>query len=209
MPDKLTDTNKRGVPIWSIALAFVIGEIVFLPFPSWSSLVKLVTEATAIMYAFAPVSFAALRKCDGDRKRPYRAPFPKFLAPASFCGANLIIYWSGYEANWKIFVGIVFGVGGYLIAVWVRRQWERPDIALRSAMWIPVWLVGLFLIGLFGRYGGHNVLPDWVDLGLVIVFSLAIFYWAESVSMDVEHVHSAVKADERQLEVDKDLNLPG
>jgi hypothetical protein len=71
-------------------------------------------------------------------------------------------------------------------------------------------MFGLWLIGLLGRYGGHKVLPDtpW-DLIIVIVFSLAIFYWAERLPMDVEHVHQAVKADERQLEQEKDLNLPG
>ncbi len=70
LTDKLTQTNKRGVPVWSIVLAFVIGEIVFLPFPSWASLVGLVTGATAIMYAFAPVALAALQQRDPDRPRP-------------------------------------------------------------------------------------------------------------------------------------------
>jgi amino acid transporter len=210
MPTKLTDTNRRGVPVWSVLLAFVLGELVFLPFPSWASLVGLVTEATAIMYAFAPVSFAALRKCDGDRERPYKCPIPAFMAPASFCGANLIIYWSGFEANWKIFVAILLGAVGYAIALTVRKQWNRPDIALRSWMWVPVWMFGMWLIGLLGRYGGHNVLPDtpW-DLIVVVAFSLAIFYWAERLPMDVDHVHQAVKADARQLEKDKDLNVPG
>ena len=42
--------------------------------PSWASLVGLVTGATAIMYAFAPVALAALQARDPDRPRPYRAP---------------------------------------------------------------------------------------------------------------------------------------
>jgi amino acid transporter len=211
MPSKLTETTRRGVPMWSVVLAFVIGEITFLPFPSWNSLVGLVTEATAIMYAFAPLAFAALRKCDADRKRPYRAPMPHVLAPLSFCGADLIIYWSGFEANWKIFVGIALGVAVYLIALSVRGQWRRPDVEWRCAVWIPVWMLGLLVIGWLGRYGGHNVLPEWVDLAVVVAFSLAIYYWAERMPMDVEHVHKAVASDERQLaeEQESDLNLPG
>ncbi len=54
LPDKLTTLNKKGVPVYSILLAFIVGELAFLPFPSWQSLVGLVTSATAVMYAFAP-----------------------------------------------------------------------------------------------------------------------------------------------------------
>jgi amino acid transporter len=109
LPDQLTQVNKRGVPVYSILLAFVVGELAFLPFPSWSSLVGLVTSATAIMYGFAPVSLAALQQRDPDRQRPYRMPYPKLLNPFGFIAANLIIYWSGFEATWKILTGIFLG----------------------------------------------------------------------------------------------------
>ena len=47
-------------------------------------------------------------------------------------------------------------------------------------------------------------------MALVIGFSLAIYYWAERLPMDVEHVHQAVKADQRQLASDQEkLNVPG
>jgi amino acid transporter len=40
LPNQLTKVNRRGVPVYSILLAFVVGEIFFLPFPagaSWSA----------------------------------------------------------------------------------------------------------------------------------------------------------------------------
>ena len=97
------------MPVYSILLAFVVGELAFLPFPSWQSLVGLVTSATAIMYAFAPVSLTALASQDPDRARPYRLPDPKMLSPVGFVSANLIIYWSGFEATWKILAAIFIG----------------------------------------------------------------------------------------------------
>jgi amino acid transporter len=211
MPDKLTDTNKHGVPVWSVVLAFVLGEIVFLPFPSWASLVGLVTEATAIRYAFAPVSLTALRLRDGDRKRPYRAPMPSVLAPVAFCGADLIIYWSGFEANWKIFVALGFGTVIFAVVLRVRGFAKAPDVDWRAASWIVPWLIGMYVIGLLGRYGGHNVLPDWIDLVVVIAFSLVIFYLAVPLAMDSEKVRNAVESEKRQIAKDeqKDLNLPG
>jgi amino acid transporter len=211
--NKLTETNKRGVPTWSIVLAFVIGEITFLPFPSWSSLVGLVTEATAIMYAFAPVSLAALHLRDPDRERPYRAPWPKVLNPVAFCAANLIVYWSGFEANWKLLAAIF--VGRVLFEIALRRGHDirRSDVDWRAASWIWPWLIGMTIIGLLGRYGkgAHMALGEWWDLGTVIVFSLIIFYYAVSLAMEPDKVKKAIEIEERQLEEqkDKDLNLPG
>src|SRR6202008_628845 len=54
--------DKRGVPWFSLILAFVFGLVFLLPFPSWSALVNLVTSASVLMYAGAPLSLGALRK---------------------------------------------------------------------------------------------------------------------------------------------------
>jgi amino acid transporter len=43
MPNWLTKVSRRGVPVGSILLSFVVGLVVFLPFPSWASLVGLLT----------------------------------------------------------------------------------------------------------------------------------------------------------------------
>ncbi len=182
--DKLTYTNKRGVPMWSIVLAFVIGELTFLPFPSWNSLVGLVTGATAIMYAFAPVSLAALHLRDPDRRRPYKAPFPKVLNPVAFCAANLIIYWGGFEAMWKLLAAIFLGRVLFEVALHRNKGARNPDIDWRAASWIWPWLIGITLISLIGRYGGHDALPNWIDLLVVIAFSLVIFYYAVGLAME-------------------------
>jgi amino acid transporter len=209
--DKLTHTNKRGVPFWSIILAFVIGEITFLPFPSWNSLVGLVTGATAIMYAFAPVSLAALHERDPERPRPYRAPFPKVLNPVAFIAANLIIYWGGFEAMWKLLFAIFIGRVLFEIALHRAKDVRRPDIDWRAASWIWPWLIGMTLIGLIGRYGNgsHAVLPDWWDLAVVIAFSLVIFYYAVGLAMESDKVKAAVETEERQIAEQEELNLPG
>ncbi len=209
LPDQLTHTNKRGVPMYSVALAFVIGEIVFLPFPSWSKLVSLVTGATAIMYAFAPVSLAALQARDPDRPRPYRLPYPKILNPVGFCSANLIIYWGGFEAMWKLLTAIFIGRVLFEIALHRTDDVRRADIDWRAASWIWPWLIGSTIIGLIGRYGGHDALPDWWDLVVVIAFSLVIFYYAVSLAMEPDQIKAAVKSEERQLEHLDELNLPG
>jgi amino acid transporter len=204
---KLGKLSLRGVPIWSIALAFVIGEISFLPFPSWQSLVGVVTSATAIMYSFAPISLAALRRRDPDRPRPYKLPAPKVLAPVGFVAANLIIYWGGFDTTWKILVAIVIGYVLFEITQAVSKSVPRSEMEFRSASWIAPWLAGTAVIGYLGRYGSgiRNLLPEWIDLAVVIVFSLVIFYWAVSLAMSTEKVKAAVDKEEAELIVEPEV----
>src|SRR5439155_351066 len=89
MPTALATTNQKGVPVVSILVATVVGCLALGPFKSWSALVSVITAATAIMYAFAPVSLAALHRVDGSWPRAYRVPVPALLLPAAFCSANL------------------------------------------------------------------------------------------------------------------------
>jgi amino acid transporter len=207
MPDWLTHTSNRKVPIYSILLAFVLGVIAFLPFPSWQSLVGLVTSATAIMYAFAPVALAGLQDRDPDRHRAYRIPYPKVLNPMGFIFANLIIYWGGFEATWKILVGIFIGRVIFEIELRRRDDVHRGDVDWRAASWIWPWLIGMTILGLIGRYGTGSLgdLPNWIDLLAVALFSLVIFYYAVSLAMSREKVDEAVRNEEEAIEHQEEL----
>src|SRR5580698_385841 len=109
MPSALA-TTRKGVPVASILTAAVVGSAAFGPFKSWNALVSVVTAATAIMYAFAPLSLAALQNVDGGRGRSYRVPMPKLVLPAAFCSANLIMYWGGFDTNWKLAIAVLAGL---------------------------------------------------------------------------------------------------
>jgi amino acid transporter len=200
LPGVLSRTSKTGVPYVSILLAAVVGELCFGPFPSWNRLVGVVTGATAVMYAFAPVSLAALQLRDADRVRAYRMPMPKVLLPTAFCSANLILYWGGFEFTWKIAVALVVG----LIIFGIGTQVAQTDVMamLRPAAWIGPWILGSVIIGALGRYGtgSHSWLPEWVDLAVVIGFSLVIFYWAVSLTMPHDKVVTAIAKDREQID---------
>jgi amino acid transporter len=200
MPSALAQVDRRGVPVWSILVAAVVGEACFGPFPSWAKLVGVVTGATAIMYAFAPVSLEALHRRDGARIRPYRMPAPQILLPTAFCSANLIIYWGGFDYTWKIDVALLFGLMLFGVGVSVKRTDSLT--MLGPAIWIGPWLAGLTIIGALGRYGvgSHSVLPEWIDLLVVIGFSLIIFEWAVRLAMLPEQVAAAVAADADQID---------
>ena len=89
MPRALARTNERGLPVVSILVAAAVGTLALGPFKSWNALVAVVTGAVAIMYAFAPLSLAALHRVDADRPRSYRVPVPAILLPAPDLGLLL------------------------------------------------------------------------------------------------------------------------
>ncbi|MDT7594797.1 MAG: hypothetical protein QOJ06_343 [Pseudonocardiales bacterium] len=205
VPKGVSQISSRGVPYTSIILAFIMGLVCFLPFPSWHSLVSLVTSATVIMYAFAPITLLALRKADADRARPYRVPAAPVVAPLAFIAANEIIYWTSWSTVEKLMLAIAGGYVIFGISYALGRPFERPPLDSRSLVWILPWFAGLTVISYYGQYGGTKLIPEWVDLGLVAAFSLVICYVAVWLSMPSHRVAAAVVADEHEVAVQPEL----
>ena len=187
-PQIFARVDKRGVPWISLILAFLIGIFFLLPFPSWKSLVGLVTTASVLMYAGGPLSLGALRKQVPEANRPYRLGWATVLAPLSFIMANVLIYFSGFTVIWKL--GVVLVIGYVLIGIFMMYDKQRPPLDWKSASWLPVYLIGMGLISWEGQYSGESStapplnlsnLPLWWDLAAVAGFSLIIYYWAMAV----------------------------
>ena len=113
VPQIFDRTNANGVPWVGLIFAFLFGLIFLLPFPSWRSLVGIITGASVLMYAGAPLSLGAFRGQVPDAARPYRLPAAAVLAPLAFVIADLLIYWSGFSVVWKL--GIVLMIGYVLM----------------------------------------------------------------------------------------------
>src|SRR3954449_7440400 len=99
-PQALARTTDRGVPLISLVVAFVVGLIVFLPFPSWQQLVGFITSATVMSFASGPLVLVALRKRMPELERPFRVPGGHLIPFLAFWSSNLIIYWSGWDIVW-------------------------------------------------------------------------------------------------------------
>jgi amino acid transporter len=197
-PQFFAKVNDRGVPWASLIVGFLLGLVFLLPFPSWQALVGLVTTASVLMYAGAPLSLAALRKQLPDAERPYHLPVAQVLGPAAFIVASMIIYWSGFQVVWKL--GICLVVGYVLIGIFMAFDKQRPPLDWSSAQWLPVYLVGMGLISWQGQYSGDAVKPPlntgnipfgW-DMLVVAVFALIIFYWARAVALPSHEVEELV-----------------
>jgi len=103
------NSPKTKVPVFGIVVTALIGLLFLLPFPSWGKLVSVVTSASVLMYAGAPLALGALRLQKPDLPRAYRLPFGAVLAPLAFVFSNFIVYWSGWGTYSTLMVVMVLG----------------------------------------------------------------------------------------------------
>ena len=189
--------SSNGIPWVGLIAAFIIGLFFLLPFPSWHSLVGLITGASVLMYAGAPLSVGAFRGQVPDANRPYRMPAAGVLAPAAFIIANLLIYWSGFEVIWKL--GVVLVIGYVVIGIFMAMDPQRPPLDWKSATWLPAWLIGLGIISWQGQYSGQSSktplpptntgnIPFWWDMLVVAAFSVGIWLWAMRTKLPREEM---------------------
>ena len=133
----------------------------------------------------------------------HRMPAAAVLAPAAFIVADLLIYWSGFEVVWKL--GIVLVIGYVLIGISMAFDKDRPPLDWKSAVWLPVWLLGLGVISWQGQFPLPSVpkalpptnafnIPFWWDIVIVAAFSLIIYYWAMATKLVREDMMKLVEA---------------
>jgi amino acid transporter len=191
-PQIFGKVDRNGIPWVGLIFAFLIGLLFLLPFPSWHSLVGLITGASVLMYAGAPLSVGAFRGQVPEASRPYRMPAAIVLAPLAFAVADLLIYWSGFEVVWKL--GVVLILGYVIMGIFMAFDSQRPPLDWKSAVWLPVWLIGMGIISWQGQYSGtsdkHPLPPTntfhigfWWDILIVIAFSVAIYFWAMATKL--------------------------
>ena len=203
--------NSNGIPWVGLIGAFLIGLFFLLPFPSWHSLVGLITGASVLMYAGAPLSLGAFRRQVPDANRPYRMPAAWLLAPA--------------RVRRRRPAHLLVGLRGDLEARHRPGDRVRADRHLdgvRPAAAAAGLEVGDLAAGVADRPGHHllagpvqrgrsdkHPLPPtntfhigfWWDILVVAGFSLAIYYWAMYTKLPREEMLLLVnrQAGEQEL----------
>ncbi|MFL6162547.1 MAG: APC family permease [Jatrophihabitantaceae bacterium] len=197
-PQSLARTTQRGVPLVSLLLAFVVGLIVFLPFPSWQQLVGFITSATVLSFGSGPVVLAAMRRQLPEHERPFRLPAGEVIAFLGFYCSNLIVYWAGWTTNWKLFVAVALGF--LVLAILQLRTGpdRRPAMDWRAgATWMLPWLAGLCLISYLGDYpeqSKHAGNTSTIGFGwgflVILALSAVVYFLALRQRLPVEQVEA-------------------
>jgi amino acid transporter len=199
------------VPVVSIIISAIIGLLFLLPFPSWTKLVGVVTDASVLMYAGAPLALGALRLQKPDLPRPYAIPVATIMAPLGFVLASLIVYWAGWQDLTTVVVAMLIGYALIALSYAFRLNPAAPKMDWRAAQWIGAYFVGILLISYFGTFGAGGIIGGVSpfgsildkggnnDLGLVggivatMAFSLVIYFWAIATRLPTAQVDEYVK----------------
>ncbi len=152
------NSQRTKVPVFSIIVAAIIGLLFLLPFPSWSKLVGVVTSASVMMYAGAPLSLGALRLQKPDLPRPYRIPGGQVMAAIGFILASLIVYWAGWGTYSTLMVALLIGYALMLASAALHLNPNQPKLDWGAAWWIFPYLIGMGILSYFGTFGQGGML---------------------------------------------------
>ncbi|HET9075061.1 MAG TPA: APC family permease [Solirubrobacteraceae bacterium] len=204
---------RTRIPVFAVVVSAIIGLLFLLPFPSWTKLVGVVTSASVLMYAAAPLSLGALRRQKPNLPRPYAVPVAGFMAPLGFVLASLIVYWAGWQTYTTLVVAMLIGYALIALSYALKLNPLAPKMDWQAAPWIGVYFLGMLVLsyisdfGAGGIIGGVGVFKNVLAKGgtqtsnlslyggiaLVIVFSLVIYYWAMATRLPESKVDEYVK----------------
>ncbi|MEO9140501.1 MAG: APC family permease [Jatrophihabitans sp.] len=187
-PNALAKTTNRGVPLVSLFLTFVVGLIVFLPFPSWQQLVGFISSATVLSFGSGPIVLAAMRREIPEHDRPFRVPFGDVIPFLAFYFSTLIVYWAGWDVNWKLFVAVALGF--VVLAIFhFTGTVDTGNLDFKAgASWALPWFGGLCLISYLGDFpekkvGAGNTGAIGFGWGFLYLLALSAAVWAIAMAV--------------------------
>ena len=182
-PGVFSKMNRFGIPVWSLVATVVIGWLILLPFPSWYSLVGVISNATVLTYVMGGVGLLVLRRVAPDMKRPFRLGGAGVLAPIAFIAAALIIFWSGTTELAVVSVGVYVGLPIYGWIYGVRKMSLNVIVSVVVGV---LMLVAVVAVGYFNKAAlGYATAPAtlsqfilfWVEETVAVVVYSAILWF--------------------------------
>jgi amino acid transporter len=198
-PKALTRTTTKGVPLISLLVTFVIGLIVFLPFPSWQKLVGFITSATVLSFGSGPIVLAAMRRQIPNHERPFKLPGGDAIPFVAFFAANMIVIWAGWDENWRLFLAVLLGFIVLGIFKLTDRGGWMSRMDWRNGMWALPWFGGLALISYLStfpdgpRMGNTGTIPFGWDFLVVLALSAGVWWLALRDRLPTERVEEYIE----------------
>lgn len=185
---------KSGIPRPALWLSFALSVFWTLPFPSWETLINVVSAALVLSYAVAPVTVAALRRSAPALARPFRVSAFGVIGPLSFVIAALIVYWSTWKTlSWLL--GLQVLAFAAYVAYRLPSREARPRLLrqVRDSSWLIGFYVLVMAVSYLGTFGGIGAIAHPWDTLAVAAIALGVYHWG---------ARTGLRSDELALEED-------
>lgn len=176
LPEGLKKLTKKGVPLRCIIVNYILGLLLFLPFPVWQKLAGFIISSSVISYIIGPISLMVLRKKEPHVSRPFLLPYANIISFVAFYVCNLLIFWTGWDTISKMMIALFIGFIYYAYHnLSKRNKWQEH---WRSSWWIVPYLVALTFISYLGTFGeGKNIIPFGVDFIVIAILTLITWFF--------------------------------
>jgi amino acid transporter len=195
-------SKKTGVPVFSLLISLVLGLVFLIPLPSWYVVVGLVSGVAAFTYILGGSTLMVLRREASEMKRPFKLPYARLLAPISFVGASLIVFWTGWPTVAYISLIIFTGFIIYLILLVLHKVESIFTLDnIKGGYWVPLMMVTFVLLSYLGEanFGGINIFPFPYDFIMVMIVSLTFYYLSVKSGFRTSEITDMIESGEQYI----------
>ncbi len=188
--------NRYGTAYLSLIFTFILSALYLLPFPSWQSLVSIITSGIVFTYILGPVGLMTFRKLDPKKKRPFYLPFANAVSLSAFIVGTLIIYWSAFDTLYKLSIGIVAGIIIFILTNFKKIKTKFKQTVI-PGLWFLCYIAVILLISYFGskNFGGNNTVKSPYDLAVVILAAVLFYFLAIKTSISKEEMQMIIEEE--------------
>jgi amino acid transporter len=176
-----------GVPRRAMAINFLIGLAFLLPFQSWHAIVAATSELGLFAYSITAVAQAAFGRSEPGRAARWIRGV-RYLAPASFVIATLILYWATWPELRIALPVLLAGAVVYGVQQ-VRGGVDWHDI--RVGLWLVGYLAAILAVSAMGSFGGAGLIRAPWDSVIIAAIGLVSFVFGVRAAQRHLAVHPA------------------
>lgn len=141
LPDIFQRLNRSRIPWIGLLAAFIVGCVLFAPFPSWYSIVSVASSTIAVVLVMSGIGLRVLRRTAPDLPRLYRLGFASVMAPAATASAVVLVYWAGYATVVVVVSAALFVLPAWSAIFAPAKGWMNQGVGIvLGALYLATWI---------------------------------------------------------------------
>jgi len=166
-------------------------------FPSWESLMVIVSLYHVVSYLACPIAMMRFRITEPDRKRPFKVPYAKIICPVLFVFITLLFCLTPQSSLVSVTLSLVFF---YTMYIFISNQGKAAGMlkAFKQSYCLILYFIVLSGLGFLGnpKGGGFQLISNEVFYVFMTLTSLTFYYWLVYGSHGTPENYQVVHATE-------------